>query len=52
MLVISAPDQIDQLTHAVSFDERTNSAGSKVRVELGQSAEACRLQPLNPSPPH
>jgi hypothetical protein len=32
--------QIDQLIHDVSFDDRTNSAWNKVRVELGQLADA------------
>jgi hypothetical protein len=48
-LVISTSDEIDQLMHEVSFDDRTNSAWSKVRVELGQLADAYGVQPPKPS---
>ena len=51
-LVISASNQIDQLLHDVSFDDRTNSAWNKVRIELGQLADAYGVQPPNPSRPH
>jgi hypothetical protein len=50
--VISTSDQIDQLIHDVSFDDRTNSAWNKVRVELGQLADAYGVQPPNPARPH
>jgi hypothetical protein len=51
-LVISTSNQIDQLIHEVSFDDRTNSAWNKVRVELAELADAYGVQPPNPSPPH
>jgi hypothetical protein len=50
-LVIGTSNQIDQLLHDVSFDDRTNSAWNKVRVELGQLADAYGVQPPNPSQP-
>jgi hypothetical protein len=50
-MVISASNQIDQLIHEASFDDRTNSASNKVRVELGQLADAYGVQPPNPSQP-
>jgi hypothetical protein len=50
-MVISTSNQIDQLIHEVSFDDRTNSAWNKVRVELGQLADAYGVQPPNPSQP-
>lgn len=50
-MVISTSNEIDQLLHDVSFDDRTNSAWDKVRVELGQLAEAYGVQPPNPARP-
>jgi hypothetical protein len=49
--VISTSNQIDQLVHDTSFDDRTNSAWSKVRVELGQLAEAYGVPAPSPSQP-
>jgi hypothetical protein len=48
-LVISTSNDIDRLLRDVAFDDRTNSAWSKVRVELGQLAEAYGIQPPNTS---
>ncbi len=47
--VINTSNQIDQLLHDVSFDDRTNSAWNKVRVELNQLAEAYGVPAPNPS---
>lgn len=44
-LVINTSNQIDELMHDVAFDDHTYSAWNKVRVELGQLADAYDVQP-------
>jgi hypothetical protein len=49
--VINIANQINQLLHDVRFDDRTNASWDKVRVELGQLADAYGVQPPNFSRP-
>jgi len=49
--VINTANQIDKLLHDVRFDDRTNASWDKVRVELGQLADAYGVQPPNFSRP-
>lgn len=50
-MVITTSNEIDQLMHDVSFDDRTNTIWSKVKVELAELAEAYGVQPPNSSQP-
>jgi hypothetical protein len=40
LVVLTTSNQIDQLLHDISFDDRTNFIGAKVKSELGHVADA------------